>query len=90
MNDELRKLAGALACAITIKSSHESDLLAKNGEESVYSTIRRLVPQVKAELMYNFSFTFSCADLMLNCTKFDRTTLSGRFVLPINHTAVDV
>ena len=39
-------LAAAMACAMTTNSNRASDWVAKNGEESVFSIIRKLVPKV--------------------------------------------
>ena len=38
--DDVRPLAAALACAITVESKDEADCLAKNGPESLFAVIR--------------------------------------------------
>ncbi len=44
-DDDARALAAALACAITVDSQDETDWIAKKGPESLFSAIRRLVPE---------------------------------------------
>ena len=41
------QLTAALACAITAESNYDSDWIAKNGVESLFTVIRKLVPEVR-------------------------------------------
>ena len=42
----VRTLAGSIACASTSNSMNEEDYVAKNGEESVFSVLQKLLPEV--------------------------------------------
>ncbi len=47
--DDVRHLATALACAVTTASNDARDRVAKKGQESLFSVIRKLVPEVIPE-----------------------------------------
>ena len=46
LHETQRSLAAALACTLTEESCIEGDWIAKNGPESLYTVIRKLVPEV--------------------------------------------
>ena len=48
LDTDVRHLAAMLACAVTMNSNQESDWIAKNGQESLFSVIRKIVPEVNA------------------------------------------
>jgi hypothetical protein len=41
-----KDLAADFACAVTEASSNQSDWVARNGEESLFSTLQRIIPEV--------------------------------------------
>jgi hypothetical protein len=41
-----KDLAAEFACAVTVYSANQSDWVARNGEESIYRTLRRVLPEV--------------------------------------------
>ena len=43
--EDPKKLAAAFACAVTAHSAKGGDWVARNGEESLFSTLRRILPQ---------------------------------------------
>ena len=45
-HDSGRQFAMAFACAVTRASEKESDWIAKNGDESIFALLSRLVPEV--------------------------------------------
>ena len=43
-------LAAAFACAVTVPSSNHVDWVARNGEESLFHAINRVLPEVSFSL----------------------------------------
>ncbi len=43
-----KDLAAQFACAVTIYSANQSDWVARNGNESIYRTLRRILPEVRS------------------------------------------
>ena len=41
-----RQLAADFACAVTVPSTRDSDWVARNGGESIFETLRHVLPQV--------------------------------------------
>jgi hypothetical protein len=42
-----KDLAAEFACAVTVYSENQSDWVARNGNESIYRTLRRILPEVR-------------------------------------------
>ncbi len=42
-----KEVAAEFACAITVPSSNQSDWVARNGNESLFRTLRRIIPEVR-------------------------------------------
>ena len=41
-----KEVAAEFACAVTVPSSNQSDWVARNGNESLFRTLRRMIPEV--------------------------------------------
>ncbi len=50
-----KDLAAEFACAVTVYSANQSDWVARNGDESIYQTLRRILPEV-----FSFEYTLEC------------------------------
>ena len=44
--DDPKKLAADFACSVTVYSSNHMHWVARNGEESVFRTLQRILPEV--------------------------------------------
>ena len=52
-----RELAGDFACAVTEHSTNQMDWVARNGDESLFQTLQRIVPEVNLCIL-SFSSSF--------------------------------
>ena len=75
---DVRQLAAALACAVTEESNRKNDCIAKNGVESLFYIIHKLMPEVSIFLSINFaSHSNECG--ISQCTF--SMTMKCRFVI---------
>ena len=44
--NDAKEFAAAFACALTEATDNQSDLIIKNGQESLYGILERVFPQV--------------------------------------------
>ncbi len=51
-----KQLALAFAAAVTVHSPSYRDWVARNGEESLFRTLHRILPEVKSDIEGNITF----------------------------------